>query len=877
MENETQACRPRLRRLYRVTYPENSTIYTPVPWGIITQAEMRTLLPGKVRESRRLTARRTSGRNLVEHSRIVELPPSPHIPQPKDPEGYAEAIVIRQDRVIPWYFEITEASRCEHDVVRSNGEVWFGVRLYEIGPKDATDRNHELQEYFLRTDLAEEDEAKALAAITPRSTLWFLTRPGEDVPTYHCWADAYKIRKKLAKLERDRSHTFRRLKRRNQLEERRKRQERNSLHRADANASKWRDSDFAKSWGWLPGAEEEMDIDEDDDDAAAMAPFTPPRHSSPAFYLYGNDNMDVDNEIDKTIGIDYLHRRGEKDPENREEDPDERRTRLVDFYNRQIWTNGLAATMLTLERYNQPLFARFVRPGLELNHNTYPNRPPSCETSMLTVADKLACLAFEENVTWNGDEPWTSDDHRITHEALAAPVPPGKPGPPSSKQAGSYEPHSGASDFLTKIASWTPFQMESNDVEEEQEEEEEHVSRRAGRNKKAEGNKGDDGTYPASEADLLQEGAKGANQAKGVLIVKLYDGRKYTGQSFVNDRTETRLFVWSDRQGPPRDRFLKLAAEVFGDDWVNRMEQQVVMQTLEGEGPVRQTISIKTAPATFRTYMSVGRLRRERERHVFLFPSKWENGDWQGNNVVSMKAFRGGGVSTNPPSKNDKALFPDPTPPPNEREEESEVPTTSGDKSKSKETVPRKKNTPPEGSRPGAGKPGNGKQKPGTPKTPTGKPEKTTPKNPAETAVNKRDPDLARAMAKRDELKKKYGAPKPPEPEEPSGLEVFMRAVHPQIATDEVAVSPRAPTPGDVERLMTENRQLRDIQLLRPSLRRADQDSTIRQDFTAPLQDTAEKTLPLRQAPWSAPIATTAQETHVKKRSMPFRGRYDEP
>ncbi|KAK8173768.1 hypothetical protein IWX90DRAFT_153724 [Phyllosticta citrichinensis] len=637
MENETRACRRRLRRLYRVTYPtENSSIYTPVPWGIITKAEMRNILPGKVRGSRRLTARQTLGRNLVEHSKIVELPPSPHIPQPEDPEGYAEAIVICQDRVIPWYYEITEASRCEHDVVRSNGEVWFGVRLYEISPNDAADRDHELQEYFLRTDLAEEDEAKALAAITPRSTLWFLTRPGEDVPTYHCWADAYKIRKKFAKLERDRSRASRRLKRRNQLEERRKRHERNLLHRADANASKWRDSDFAKSWGWFPGAEEEMDIDDGDDDAEAMAPFTPPRHSNPAFYLYGNDNMDVDDEIDKTIGIEYLHRRGEKDPGKREEDPDERRTRLVDFYNRQIWTNGLAATMLTLERYNQPLFARFVRPGLELNHNAYPNRPPNCETPMLTVADKLACLAFEEDVRWNGDEPWTSDDHRITHEALAAPAPPGKPGPPSSRQAGSYETHSGASNFLTKIASWTPFQMESDDVEEE--EEEGDVNRRAGRNKTAKGNKGDDGTYPASEADLLEEGAKGANQAKGILIVKLYDGRKYTGQSFVNDRTETRLFVWSDRQGPPRDRFLKLAAEVFGDDWVNHMEQQVVMQTLEPEGPVRQTISKKTATATFRTYMSVNRLSRERERHVLLFPSKWGNGDWQGNNVVVSTA-----------------------------------------------------------------------------------------------------------------------------------------------------------------------------------------------------------------------------------------------
>ncbi|KAK8165058.1 hypothetical protein BKA80DRAFT_270388, partial [Phyllosticta citrichinensis] len=245
----------------------------------------------------------------------------------------------------------------------------------------------------------------------------------------------------------------------------------------------------------------------------------------------------------------------------------------------------------------------------------------------------------------------------------------------------------------------------------------------------------------------------------------------------------------------------------------------------------------------------------------------------------SMKAFRGGGVSANPPSKNNKALFPDPTPPPSEREEESEVPATSGDKSKSKETVPRKKNTPPEASRPGTGKPGNGNQKPGTPKTPTDKPEKTTatPKKstgrsaqtPAETAVNKRDPDLARAMAKRDELKKKYGAPKPPQLNEPSGLEVFMRAVHPQIATDEVAISPRASTPGDVERLMTENRQLRDIQLLRPSLRRADQDSVTRQeDITAPPQNTAENPLPLRGAPWSAPIATAAQETHAKKRSM---------
>ncbi|KAK7525525.1 uncharacterized protein IWZ02DRAFT_449340 [Phyllosticta citriasiana] len=721
-------------------------------------------------------------------------------------------------------------------------------------------------------DLVEEDGAKAMEGLAIGTPLRLLTLPKEKVPAYVYWLNKHETRQKLSKQQQAGSRTSRRLKRRKQLKEKRKRQEESFLPRADGGEATWGNPDFAKSLGWLPYAEEmEMDIGEDDKDTGDLVPFAPLGHSKPVLYRQSYEDMEVDDEFDNEIGIEYLHRRGRRDrnedddefviddndhdydpnedhlpdddeeeeseeddhgdedylprndagkkdndaakkktteekeaEQNWQEDPDERRTRLVDFYNHQIWTNGLAATMLTLERYNQPLFHRFVAPGLSQNNNAYPTRPPRCETPMLTVADKLASLAFEDDVTWNGDEPWTSDDFKITREALNAPRPTVNRGQPPSNQ-----PHGQASGFLAKITSWNPFHLQFD---------------------KEHGKK-----YSSDKASLLRTGADEANKATDVYIVKLYDGRKYTGQTFVNDRTEARLLVWSDGNQLTRQRFLKLAAEVFGDEWGNHMGGQVAMRIVVNDVPIWQPIAVSTGNEAFRNCMGLKRLERERERHVFLLPWKWDGQDWTQNRATQMRAFRGGGISNNPPSKNDRALFPDPTPL-SEEEQSDQMSASAWEELPPRRTRQQKPETtkkPVEKAQKPAEKqkPANKTQKP-TDKTKkpadkttkpvdkTKKPaetpqkakvtgEKSTGKAPAGTALDGSNPELAKSMATRDALSKQLGHPQAPDPNASSGLETFMQLVASKMATDQVALLPRTPTLAEFEMLMAQNRNQR--------------------------------------------------------------------
>lgn len=208
-----------------------------------------------------------------------------------------------------------------------------------------------------------------------------------------------------------------------------------------------------------------MDIDSGSDfndyDQAFLAPFA---HSSyRESSSYKPTYRDVDMADVRDIGIEFLHRaEGPSSVDEDEESLDERRTRLVDHYNNEIWNNGLAATMLTLERYNPDLFDAFVQGGgLDMSGGDYPKSPPTiCSGPGLTVAEKLACLACGEAVLWDGMEPWTGDDTRLTAQALAGSKPSAKPGPPNWKQFGSYEPpRQQPSSFLTDIANWTPFKF----------------------------------------------------------------------------------------------------------------------------------------------------------------------------------------------------------------------------------------------------------------------------------------------------------------------------------------------------------------------------------------------------------------------------------